>query len=121
MNHLVDISLVNSGDDRVNHIFKAMLEPIRRDILLMLYQVDELCVCDIEATLKQPQPKVSRHLAYLRQHHLVVTRKQGKWVHYRLAQIDLLVDILTVLSGYYVKKASAFQQMSRQDTKSNCC
>ena len=45
----------------------------------------EICVCDIHGSLGLPQPTVSRHLAYLRKSGLVETRKDGLWVHYRLA------------------------------------
>src|SRR5690606_20420449 len=45
----------------------------------------ELCVCDIVETLGLPQAKVSRHLAYLRRAGLVDARREGQWVHYRLA------------------------------------
>ena len=45
----------------------------------------ELCVCDIVAVLGVPQPKASRHLAYLRRAGLVIARKEGLWSYYRLA------------------------------------
>ena len=52
----------------------------------MLRGEKEICVCDIVETLGLPQPKVSRHLAYLRRAGLVQARKQGLWMHYSLAQ-----------------------------------
>lgn len=45
----------------------------------------ELCVCDLCTALEQSQPKTSRHLAMLRESGLLLDRKQGKWVHYRLS------------------------------------
>ena len=45
----------------------------------------ELCVCDIVAVIAAPQPKISRHLAYLRRAGLVTVRKDGLWSHYQLA------------------------------------
>jgi ArsR family transcriptional regulator len=45
----------------------------------------ETCVCDLVSVLDVPQPKVSRHLAYLRKAGLVAARKEGLWMHYRLA------------------------------------
>ena len=45
----------------------------------------ELCVCHIVDVLGVPQPKASRHLAYLRKSGLVTARKQGLWSYYRLA------------------------------------
>jgi DNA-binding transcriptional ArsR family regulator len=43
------------------------------------------CACDLCAALDQSQPKISRHLAMLRESGLLLDRKQGKWVHYRLS------------------------------------
>ena len=43
-------------------------------------------MCDLHETLRIPQPKASRHLAYLRRAGLVVAEKRGLWVHYRLAE-----------------------------------
>ena len=44
----------------------------------------EMCVCYLQGTLNKNQPKVSRHLAYLRRTGLVEARRQGKWMHYSL-------------------------------------
>jgi len=52
--------------------------------ILNLLQSGEVCVCHIVAVLGCPQPTVSRHLAYLRKVGLVVARKEGQWMHYRL-------------------------------------
>jgi len=52
--------------------FEALADPIRRRILAMLLEADELCVCDLHSSLDAPQPKVSRHLAVLRGANLVL-------------------------------------------------
>ena len=52
--------------------------------LLSLIGEDEVCVCFFVEVLKTNQPKISRHLAYLRKAGLVSTRRQGKWMHYRV-------------------------------------
>jgi ArsR family transcriptional regulator len=52
--------------------------------LLNLIGEDEVCVCFFVEVLKINQPKISRHLAYLRKAGLVSTRRQGKWMHYRV-------------------------------------
>jgi ArsR family transcriptional regulator len=52
--------------------------------LLNLIGGQELCVCYFVEVLEQPQPKISRHLAYLRRAGLVAARREGKWMHYRL-------------------------------------
>jgi ArsR family transcriptional regulator len=45
----------------------------------------EVCVCELVAALDQPQPKISQHLACLRQVGIVEARRAGKWMHYRVA------------------------------------
>jgi ArsR family transcriptional regulator len=64
--------------------FDALVDPIRRQILALLLSHDERCVCDLNAILEAPQPKVSRHLAVLREAGLVLARRDGVWMHYRL-------------------------------------
>ena len=55
--------------------------------ILSLLRDGEICVCHIHATLDVPQPTASRHLAYLRKAGLVEARRDGVWMHYRLAAI----------------------------------
>ena len=52
--------------------------------LLRLIGNDEVCVCFFVEVLQTNQPKISRHLAYLRRAGLVSARREGKWMHYRL-------------------------------------
>lgn len=54
--------------------------------LLNLMQDGEICVCFFTEVLQAPQPTISRHLAYLRQAGVVATRREGKWMHYRLVE-----------------------------------
>ncbi len=65
-------------------LFKALADPTRLRILGLLVD-GEVCVCHIHESLDVAQPKASRHLAYLRRAGLVCARKDGLWVHYRLA------------------------------------
>ena len=66
-------------------LFKTLSDETRLGIVLLLREAGELCVCDLCAALEQSQPKISRHLAMLRESGLLLDRKQGKWVHYRLS------------------------------------
>jgi ArsR family transcriptional regulator len=52
--------------------------------LLNLMGDQEICVCYFVEILDQPQPKISRHLAYLRSAGIVAARREGKWMHYRI-------------------------------------
>ena len=65
-------------------VFKALADQTRLRILGLL-GTGEVCVCEIHDTLRIPQPTASRHLAYLKRSGLVTDRREGLWVHYRLA------------------------------------
>jgi ArsR family transcriptional regulator len=69
-------------------IFKALSEETRLRILKLL-EHGELCVCDIVASLDTIQPKISFHLAVLKEAGLIKDRKQGKWVHYKIDDSDM--------------------------------
>src|SRR5713101_7454461 len=68
----------------IERVFKALADTTRLRILGLLL-TGEVCVCHIHESLRIPQPKTSRHLAYLRRAGLVATRRDGLWVYYRLA------------------------------------
>ncbi|MCA1592402.1 MAG: metalloregulator ArsR/SmtB family transcription factor [Acidobacteria bacterium] len=63
--------------------FKALADRTRLR-LLNLMREDEVCVCFFVEVLKTNQPKISRHLAYLRKAGIVAARREGKWMHYRI-------------------------------------
>jgi ArsR family transcriptional regulator len=71
--------------DSTVELFKAFADPVRLRLLNLLRD-GEVCVCHLHEALDLPQSTVSRHLAYLRKRGLVVGRKHGLWVHYRLAK-----------------------------------
>jgi ArsR family transcriptional regulator len=81
-------------------LFKAFADPVRLRLLNLLAG-GEVCVCHLHEALDMPQSTVSRHLAYLRKRGLVVGRKEGLWVHYRLAKPvgDLHRALLDCLGG----------------------
>jgi ArsR family transcriptional regulator len=73
--------------DELTQVYAALADPTRLRILSLLTD-EEICVCHIHASLDVPQPTASRHLAYLRKSGLVEARRDGIWMHYRLARID---------------------------------
>jgi len=81
---------------------KALSDPIRLRIILLLLAEGELCVCDLMAVLKLPQSTVSRHLAYLKRSCWVDTRREGVWMHYTLSleSCDLCKEILLTLKRH---------------------
>ena len=68
----------------MERLFKALADRTRLR-LLNLIGSDEVCVCFFVEVLGESQPKISRHLAYLRRAGVVAARREGKWMHYRIA------------------------------------
>ncbi|HEV2214616.1 MAG TPA: metalloregulator ArsR/SmtB family transcription factor [Terracidiphilus sp.] len=66
-------------------LFAALADPTRLR-LLNLIGGREVCVCYLVEILRQSQPKISRHLAYLRRAGIVSARREGKWMHYCIAK-----------------------------------
>lgn len=66
-------------------LFKNLSDETRLNIILLLKASGELCVCELCHRLNEAQPKISRHLAMLRASGLLLDRRAGKWVHYRLS------------------------------------
>jgi len=64
--------------------FYAALADENRLRLLHLMRKGEICVCHLQAVLQTNQPKISRHLAYLKRAGLVEGRREGKWIYYKL-------------------------------------
>jgi ArsR family transcriptional regulator len=106
----------------MGRVFQALGDPTRLRILGLLLG-GEVCVCHIHESLGIPQPKASRHLAYLRRTGLVETRKQGLWVYYRLADSrDALVrtirEVVTHTLGHV---ATVRRDAVRLEKKTGCC
>src|ERR687891_1772740 len=73
----------SEGFDR-ELFFRALADRTRLRIINLMAD-REVCVCFFVEILKTNQPKISRHLAYLRRAGIVAARRDGIWVHYRLA------------------------------------
>jgi ArsR family transcriptional regulator len=94
---------------------KATADQTRLRILLLLANGRELCVCELTQALDLAQPKISRHLAVLRETGLLLDRKAGLWVHYRLHP-DLpawAVDVLRCLQAGAVDEACYVEDVQR--------
>jgi DNA-binding transcriptional ArsR family regulator len=78
-------------------VMKAAADPGRARILKML-ESGEMCVCQIVAALGLSQSTISKHLSLLYAAGLVEERKEGRWVHYRLAEAELNQYALPLLS-----------------------
>src|ERR1700722_5700634 len=69
-------------------LFFAALSDENRLRPLYLMKEGEICVCYLQGVLQTNQPKISRHLAYLKKAGLVEARRDGKWMHYRLKKLE---------------------------------
>lgn len=66
-------------------LFKALADRTRLRLINLMGE-SEVCVCFFVEVLKTNQPKISRHLAYLRRAGVVAARRDGKWIHYRIVE-----------------------------------
>lgn len=64
--------------------FKALSDPTRLNLVLLLRDSESLCVCDLTTYLNQPQPTVSRHLSHLKNAGLVTSERRGTWMWYAI-------------------------------------
>lgn len=82
--------------------FKMLADSTRLRCLLLMQAVGELCVCELTHALDLSQPKISRHLAHLREAGVLVARRNGTWMYYRInPELDdwMLQTLQTTLDG----------------------
>jgi ArsR family transcriptional regulator len=103
-------------------LFKALADTTRLRILGLLL-TGEVCVCDIHESLKIPQPKASRHLAYLRRAGLVATRRDGLWIHYRLGTLPdpVLGAIVDAVRHALAHTDTVRRDAERLQKRTGCC
>ena len=100
--------------------FRALADRTRLRLLNLL-RGDEVCVCFFVEILKTNQPKISRHLAYLRRAGVVGARRQGPWIHYRVAEphdadaARILKDVMSWLAN------DKEMQRDRERLEKVCC
>ncbi len=65
-------------------LFSILSDPTRLRVLMLIQAEGELCVCELTYSLRESQPKISRHLALMREAGVVEARRAGTWMHYRI-------------------------------------
>ncbi len=106
--------------------FKALADPTRLRCLMLLASERELCVCELTHALNEIQPKISRHLAALRDQGMVLDRRQGQWIYYRLNP-ELPAWCKTVLRetvrgvGEQKRFTQARNKLARMPNRPSCC
>jgi len=86
---------------RLKDVFSGLADETRLKILKLLAK-EELCACELMAALDLTQPTTSHHLGILERSGLAVSRREGKWVFYRLADPkveSLLAKAFAILKG----------------------
>ena len=100
--------------------FRALADSTRLRIINLIGD-QEVCVCFFVEILKTNQPKVSRHLAYLRRAGIVAARREGIWMHYRIAtpKDENAAKVLQEVRGWLVK--DSLMQQDRTRLNKICC
>ncbi len=101
-------------------LFRALAD-LTRLRLLNLIADREICVCYFVEILRISQPKISRHLAYLRRAEIVASRRDGKWMHYRLVmpKDQATASILSETLKHLKRRPEMRRDISR--LSSACC
>ncbi|WP_406827708.1 metalloregulator ArsR/SmtB family transcription factor [Microbulbifer sp. ARAS458-1] len=109
-------------------VFKCLADDTRLRSLLLIASEGELCVCELMCALNQSQPKISRHLAQLRNCELLRDERRGQWVYYRLAPdlprwvTEVLQQTLSGNTGFIQPNQQALNEMQdRPSGANNCC
>jgi len=89
--------------------------------LLNLIGDQEICVCYFTEILGQPQPKISRHLAYLRSAGIVTVRREGRWMHYRIVMPPHIGATLILQQTLSWLKEDRTMQADRARLSKACC
>lgn len=108
-------------------LFKLLSDETRLAVVLLLVKQQELCVCEFMQALELSQPKISRHLAMLREAQLLLTRRSGKWVYYSLNRAlpvqvhDILSQALVLEAHNIVSLEDKLQVMGERPERINQC
>lgn len=100
---------------------KALADETRLRLILLIHDQDELCVCELLSALTLNQPKISRHLAILRENEIVMTRREGQWIYYRLHP-DLPKWAMDIINVYHQSAPLQLQDdLNRLQRVAPCC
>jgi ArsR family transcriptional regulator len=101
-------------------LFHAALADENRLRLLRLIRNGEICVCYLQEVLQTNQPKISRHLAYLRRAGLVEARRDGKWMHYRMKKLEPGLERILSDTLKHLEKEPQIKNDSRRLKRITC-
>lgn len=104
----------------MSRFFQALGDNTRLRLLNLVGE-QEVCVCYLVEILGAPQPKISRHLAYLRKAGIVAARREGKWMHYRIATPPHIGATRILRQTLSSLKEDKSMQADRARLKRACC
>jgi ArsR family transcriptional regulator len=108
-------------------LFGLLSDPTRLRTLMLIQAEDEVCVCELTFTLDESQPKISRHLALMREAGIVEPRREGTWMHYRINPLlpdwakEVIRHLFDQLSGLspYINDRKQLTRMKNRPER-NC-
>lgn len=112
-------------DFNPENLCKLLADETRARIALLITREKELCVCEFTNALDESQPKISRHLAQLRNSGLLLDRRQGQWIYYRLNPElpkwvkTILQTLLAANSEWLAPTSQRLETMENRPTR--CC
>lgn len=108
-------------------LFKSLADETRARATLLIAREGELCVCELMCALDDSQPKISRHLAQLRSSGLLLDRRQGQWVYYKLnpqlpAWVHQVLTLTLDANRLWLSEDSArLATMGDRPVRTTCC
>ncbi len=108
------------GNVSLELLFRALADGTRLRLLNLIAE-REICVCYFVEILRASQPKISRHLAYLRKAGIAAARREGRWMHYRLTipNDEVAARILRETLKHLRKKPEMKRDLARLNAA--CC
>jgi len=110
-------------------LFKCLADETRLRCVALLHKEGKLCVCELTHALNLLQPKISRHLALMRQANLLLDSREGQWVYYQInpdlpTWVVKILEVAVAQSGNDIKQQNDFarlQAMQGRPGLSKCC
>ncbi|RLV59523.1 ArsR family transcriptional regulator [Parashewanella curva] len=109
-------------------LFKALADTTRLNTILLITHQQELCVCELMEALDENQPKISRHLALLKKQQVLMDRREGQWVFYRLNPelppwfTTMLNELIAQATPIFIQTLARLDEMGdRPSRQGQCC
>ena len=109
-----------------HQFFKLLADETRMRCLLLIAREQRLCVCELTHALDESQPKISRHLAQLRQSGVLTDERQGQWVYYKVSDqlpgwLNKIIDGLKHSNCLQQQYSVDTQRLSDMTDRPSCC